>query len=59
MKILNYSKDALKARNLGPNLEDMREHSSKNRVGKGSGYEFQFLLGVRGNVRRNWHLRDI
>lgn len=53
MKILNYSKDALKARNLGPNLEDMREHSSKNRVGKGSGYEFQFLLGVRGNVRRN------
>ena len=53
MKILNYSKDALKARNLGPNIEDMRQHSSKNRVGKVSGYEFQFLLGVRGNVRRS------
>lgn len=31
---------------------DSRKNSYGSRVGKGPGYEFQFLLGVRGNLRR-------
>lgn len=52
LKVINYAKDALKSRNLGPGFMDGRMNSPKNRIGKGEGYEFQFLLGVRGNVRR-------
>ena len=52
LQVIDYSEKALKLRNLGPGLEDNRESSPKNRVGKGPGYEFQFLLGVRGNIRR-------
>ena len=52
LKIINYAQEVLKSRNLGPGLDDGRANSPKNRVGKGQGYEFQFLLGVRGNIRR-------
>ena len=52
LKIINYAQEALKSRNLGPGLDDGRANPPKNRVGKGQGYEFQFLLGVRGNIRR-------
>jgi proline dehydrogenase len=52
LKIINYAQEVLKSRNLGPGLDDVRANSPKNRVGKGQGYEFQFLLGVRGNIRR-------
>ena len=52
LKVIKYAKDALKSRNLGSGLMDGRINSPKNRTGKGEGYEFQFLLGVRGNIRR-------
>ena len=51
--VIEHSISALKSRGMGPNKEDPR-HPSKviRQKGKGPGYEFQFLLGVRGNVRR-------
>ncbi len=52
LAVIDYSINALEKRSLGPNLDDNRKTSPKNRTGKGPGYEFQFLLGVRGNVRR-------
>ncbi len=52
LQVINHTKAALELRNLGPNKEDKRKNSPKERKGKGPGYEFQFLLGVRGNIRR-------
>ena len=52
LPIINHAKMALELRNLGPNKKDERKTSPKDRNGKGPGYEFQFLLGVRGNIRR-------
>ncbi|RAH15347.1 MAG: hypothetical protein CMB56_003195 [Methanobacteriota archaeon] len=52
LEVINHTIKSLKIRNLGPGFEDKRKTSPKNRTGKGQGYEFQFLLGVRGNVRR-------
>ena len=37
---------------MGPDQEDPRTGCSEPRLGKGPGYEFQMLLGVRGNIRR-------
>ncbi len=52
--VIEHSISALKSRGMSPDKEDPR-HSSKviRQKGKGPGYEFQFLLGVRGNVRRS------
>ena len=52
LEVINHSIKALELRNLGPGMEDKRKHSPQKRIGKGPGYEFQFLLGVRGNIRR-------
>ena len=52
LKVLNHTKKSLELRNLGPKINDERKNAVKNRKGKGPGYEFQFLLGVRGNIRR-------
>ena len=43
--------EKLEKMNISVN-HDSRNNSSSTRVGKGPGYEFQFLLGVRGNLRR-------
>ena len=43
---------ALAKREMGPGIEDPRQNASESRAGKGPGYEFQMLLGVRGNIRR-------
>ena len=52
LQVINHTKYALELRNLGPDKEDERKNSPKKKKGKGPGYEFQFLLGVRGNIRR-------
>ena len=51
--VIEHSLVALESRGMGPEKPDPRHGSkvSRNR-GKGPGYEFQFLLGVRGDVRR-------
>ena len=51
--VIAYSLAALKSRDMGPDKPDPRHTESPNLCsGKGPGYEFQFLLGVRGDVRR-------
>ena len=53
LPIIEHSLEALESRGLGPGIEDPRHDSKIPRSrGKGDGYEFQFLLGVRGNIRR-------
>ena len=52
LPIIEHALDALKTRGMGPDLEDPRLDSTNPRLGKGPGYEFQMLLGVRGNIRR-------
>ena len=37
---------------MGPGIDDPRENAGAKRNGKGNGYEFQMLLGVRGPMRR-------
>ena len=51
--VISYALAALKSREMGPGKPDPR-HSETPAMcsGKGPGYEFQFLLGVRGDVRR-------
>ena len=49
--IINHSLEKLEKMNISVN-HDSRNNSSSTRVGNGPGYEFQFLLGVRGNLRR-------
>jgi len=51
-QVLDYANNSLNERNLGPSNKDTRKNSPKERKGKGPGYEYQFLLGVRGNIRR-------
>lgn len=52
--VIDHALKSLESRGLGPKKEDPRHDSSVlNRKGKGPGYEFQFLLGVRGNIRRD------
>ena len=50
--IIEAAKASLKSRKMGPGIEDPRANAGKKRDGKGNGYEFQMLLGVRGNIRR-------
>ena len=52
LPIIKHTLAALEARGMGPENPDPREGSAENRNGKGPGYEFQMLLGVRGNIRR-------
>jgi proline dehydrogenase len=42
----------LQAMNMGPTLDDPREDARVTGADKGPGYEFQMLLGVRGELRR-------
>ena len=49
--IINHSLEKLKELQMS-SCEDPRINSAGSRIGKGSGYEFQFLLGVRGDLRR-------
>ena len=50
MPVINHSLAALSERGMGPNKSGEVGVSLRN--GKGPGYEFQMLLGVRGNIRR-------
>jgi len=50
--VIDYALSALKSRGMGPNIADPRENAGAPRENKGPGYEFQMLLGVRGNLRR-------
>ncbi len=52
MPIINHSLAALSQRGMGPGVSDPRSGAGGRRKGKGPGYEFQMLLGVRGNIRR-------
>ena len=51
--IIEHSLSALESRGMGPGKADPRHETEVTRsADKGPGYEFQFLLGVRGDVRR-------
>ena len=50
--VIKHAMEALERHQLGPGKIDSREGAGDSRVGKGPGYEFQMLLGVRGNIRR-------
>nr|AIF16059.1 L-proline dehydrogenase [uncultured marine group II/III euryarchaeote KM3_72_E02] len=52
MPVINHSLAALSERGMGPFNNESGEEGSSLRKGKGPGYEFQMLLGVRGNIRR-------
>lgn len=50
--IIDAALESLKDRGMGPTVDDPRQNAGPARNGKGPGYEFQMLLGVRGNLRR-------
>ena len=50
--VIDYALSALDQRAMGPGLPDPRPNAGGPRHAKGPGYEFQMLLGVRGNIRR-------
>ena len=50
--VVDYSLEVLKEFNMGPSIDDPRTNAGAPRNGKGPGYEFQMLLGVRGPMRR-------
>ena len=50
--VVDYTLSVLDEFKMGPSIEDPREHCGPDRTGKGPGYEFQMLLGVRGPMRR-------
>ena len=50
--IINHALSALEKRGMGSGKSDPRSDAAEIRKGKGAGYEFQMLLGVRGNIRR-------
>ena len=51
--VISHTLAALRQRDMGPSKPDPRHITEPSRsVGKGPGYEFQFLLGVRGDIRR-------
>lgn len=52
LPVIDHSLAALSERGMGPETSDPREAAGEGCKGKGPGYEFQMLLGVRGNVRR-------
>tara|TARA_B100000902_G_scaffold153300_1_gene149842 strand:+ start:13625 stop:14599 length:975 start_codon:yes stop_codon:yes gene_type:complete len=51
-KVIEHSLRSLKNMGMGPDIEDPRPNAGNSRIGKGPGYEFQMLLGVRGDIRR-------
>ena len=52
MPVIEHTLDALKQREMGPSIADHRKNAGAVRTGKGPGYEFQMLLGVRGNASK-------
>ncbi len=50
--VIEASLTELQNRGFLPDFQDPRDPVPTKRNGKGNGYEFQFLLGVRGDVRR-------
>jgi len=50
--VIEHSISSLKRIGMGPNIPDPRPNAGVSRIGKGPGYEFQMLLGVRGDIRR-------
>mgnify|MGYP001242204387 CR=1 FL=1 len=52
LPVIQHTLSALEKRDMGTELTDPRENAGGKRTGKGPGYEFQMLLGVRGNIRR-------
>ena len=50
--VVDYSLEVLKEFKMGPSIDDPRDNAGEPRNGKGPGYEFQMLLGVRGPMRR-------
>jgi len=50
--VIDYALSALESYGMGPSIDDPRKNAGKPRSGKGPGYEFQMLLGVRGPLRR-------
>ncbi|HIE64190.1 MAG: proline dehydrogenase [Methanobacteriota archaeon] len=52
LPIINHALESLKKNGFKPGKPDPRTNAGESREGKGEGYEFQFLLGVRGNIRR-------
>ncbi len=50
--VIEHALSSLVKKGMGPNIADPRTNSGPSRVGKGPGYEFQMLLGVRGDIRR-------
>ena len=50
--VVDYTLSVLDEFKMGPSIEDPRENCGPDRRGKGPGYEFQMLLGVRGPMRR-------
>jgi len=50
--VIDYTLEVLKEFNMGPSMDDPRTNAGPDRNGKGPGYEFQMLLGVRGPMRR-------
>jgi len=50
--IISHALDSLIKNDMGPGESDPRTNSGPKSNGKGNGYEFQFLLGVRGDKRR-------
>lgn len=50
--VINHALESLESRGFTPTGPDPRENAMSKREGKGPGYEFQMLLGVRGPLRR-------
>lgn len=50
--VIEHAMQKLSQLNMGPGRSDIRENAGATRHGKGPGYEFQMLLGVRGPLRR-------
>ena len=50
--VIDHALSALVSHGMGPGIEDPRANAGTSRNGKGPGYEFQMLLGVRGPLRR-------
>ena len=61
--VINAALQNLQSRGIMPEKPDPRNPAPEVKPGKGGGYEFQFLLGVRGDVRRrlasNGHLTRV
>jgi proline dehydrogenase len=52
MPVIEHTIAELNERGMNSSGIDTRDNAGPSRTGKGPGYEFQMLLGVRGNVRR-------